>query len=209
MSSCFTVIGAAVSELWHEWCDWLYQSPQPPSYIHLHKAFLSCCTDIVNSRCAADIRPVCVPKTYYFAPFVVLVWNKYGPLCLTRALLKGFVPIPNHFFFNSSLAWKVFISQTWLGIACNIQLLCLQIKIMFWACHTPPVQKWSVQLREVLGVFCVNHQWKGLRRTRWRRAWHVLFARTCCMTVSGKLSRTVAYTQISMVGGLNPYFVVL
>lgn len=50
--------------------------------------------------------------------------------------------------------------------------------------HTPPVQRQTVQLK-VLGEYWLNQPWKERRQTRWRRAWHVLFVRTYCMTLSG------------------------
>lgn len=62
--------------------------------------------------------------------------------------------------------------------------LCSQIKIMVQTFHTPPVQRQTVQLK-VLGEYWLNQPWKERRQTRWRRAWHVLFVRTYCMTLSG------------------------
>ena len=134
-------------------------------------------------------------------PTLVIVLAQTETLSVTRALLTACIPTPE----TSGLTWKVFCRKPRLVVACNIELLCLQKKITIRVCHIPPLQKWLAQLREVLGVFCLNHPWKGLKQTRWRRPWRVLFARTYCMTVSGKITWTLSFKQMSKLRGFHVF----
>lgn len=149
------------------------------SAISWRSRFLSCLTDAVVLRCDwhscfRAVRPVTWPQRlpYFISPFsqplcTFCTEMNQNSRCLWRRPHKQTWAI--WVFWSTLKNCVAFHQNTRLALTRNVQFLCLQIIIMIWTCHTPPVQKWSVQQKEVLGAFCLNHHWKGLRQTRWRR----------------------------------------